>query len=68
MQNIDDAAHQTIHRLREADDWFANLPGEVQEKIIDHLYDKRRRKAQRDWIVRCCLDPGPEVELARNTA
>ena len=41
---------------------------EVQEKIIDHLYDKRRRKTQRDWIVRCCLDTGPEVELARNSA
>ncbi|MBK7423757.1 MAG: nitrogen fixation protein NifM [Propionivibrio sp.] len=59
-----------LHILR-CDEIFPSgmLPfAEVQEKIIDHLYDKRRRKAQRDWIVRCCVNTEPEVELARNSA
>jgi len=59
-----------LHILR-CDEIFPSgmLPfTEVQEKIIDHLYDKRRRKVQREWIVRCCLDTDPEVELARNSA
>ena len=46
MQNIDDAAHQTIYRLREADDWFASLPGEVQDKIIQSSVLRHYRKGQ----------------------
>ena len=29
---------------------------EVREKIIEHILDKRRRKAQRDWLRHCAPD------------
>lgn len=44
-----------LHILR-CDEIFPDgmLPfGEVQEKITGHLFEKRRRKAQQDWIKAC---------------
>ena len=63
MQNIDDAAHQTIYRLREADDWFASLPGEVQDKIIQSSVLRHYRKGQPKVQMppqEVCINPIPE--------